>query len=353
MVYLRIPFMLLAVVNLLAGLWSGLILIGWNLPVAPLAVHHGAIMVGGFLATLIALEKVIPLKRNLLLIIPLISALSLLMTIPGYFQTGLVFLLIGSIGLFLIQTYYWYTYPRDLSIVLMVVGACCLVIGNAMLINRQFYPAAFPWWMGFLLLTITGERLELSKFLPVSKNNKYFLLSFLFLFLVGIIIPFHGAGKYFSGAALVCISVWMLKHDVISIGLRKEGLTRFSSTALLLANAWLFIEGMLMITLPDSMFSYDILVHSFFIGYAFSMIFAHGPIILPGVLGITLKPYHPILYGWLFLVQGSLLFRVGSDAFGSIEGRKVSGILTGIGILLYFITLVALVIRANYRARVA
>ncbi len=353
MVYLRIPFMMLAVVNLLAGLWAGLIRIGWNLPVGSLAVHHGAIMVGGFLATLIALEKVIPLKRNLLLIIPLISALSLVMTIPGYFQTGLVFLLIGSIGLFSTQAFYWYTYPRDLSVALMVVGACCLVIGNAMLLQKQFYPLAFPWWMGFLLLTITGERLELSKFLPVSKINKGFLIGFLFLFLVGIIIPFHGIGKYLSGFALVCISIWMLKHDVISIGLRKEGLTRFSSTALLLANVWLFIEGMLMITLHDSVFSYDILVHSFFIGYAFSMIFAHGPIILPGVLGISLKPYHPILYGWLFLVHGSLLFRVGCDAYGSIEGRMISGILTGIGILLYFITLVAIVIRANYRARVA
>ena len=100
MVYLRIPFMILAVVNLLAGLWAGLIRIGWNLPVAPLTVHHGAIMVGGFLTTLIALEKVIPLKRNLLLIIPMISAFSLVMTIPGYFNIGLGFLLVGSMGLF-------------------------------------------------------------------------------------------------------------------------------------------------------------------------------------------------------------------------------------------------------------
>lgn len=345
--------MILAVVNLLAGLWAGLIRIGWNLPVAPMAVHHGAIMVGGFLATLIALEKAIPLKRNLLLVIPLISALSLVMILPGYFQTGLVFLLVGSIGLFSIQAYYWYKYPRDLSVALMVMGACCLVVGNAMLIQKQFYPSAFPWWMGFLLLTITGERLELSKFLPVSKYNKYFLLSFLFLFIVGIIIPFHGAGKYFSGAALICISVWMLKHDVISIGLKKDGLTRFSSTALLLANVWLFIEGALMIALPDSMFSYDILVHSFFIGYAFAMIFAHGPIILPGVLGITLKPYHPILYAWLFLVQGSLLLRVFSDAISNLEARELSGIFLALGIILYFITLVVLVIRSRYYAKPA
>lgn len=347
MIPLRIPFMILAMGNLIAGMWAGLIRMGWNLPATPIAVHHGAIMVGGFLTTLIALEKAVPLKRNFVLIVPLISALSLTMTIPGYFQPGLFFLLAGSVGLFLIHGYYLYLYPRDLSVAMMLIGASCLVIGNAMLVRKQFYPAAFPWWMGFLLLTVTAERLELSKFLPVSKNTKYFLIGFLTFFLAGIIIPFHEAGKYLSGTALISIAVWMLKYDVISIGLKKEGLTRFSAVALLLANCWLILEGILLMTLPETVFSYDILVHVFFIGYAFSMIFAHGPIILPGVLGITLRPYRPILYGWLFLVQGSLLLRVISDAIDNPEFRKISGILSAVGILLYFITLVVLVIRAR------
>ena len=64
MSWLRVPFMLVAVINLIAGMWAGLIRLGWELPVAVIAVHHGAIMVGGFLTTLIALEKAIPLKRN-------------------------------------------------------------------------------------------------------------------------------------------------------------------------------------------------------------------------------------------------------------------------------------------------
>ncbi|MEK6782387.1 MAG: hypothetical protein AABY93_11820 [Bacteroidota bacterium] len=347
MVYLRVPFMILAVINLLAGVWAGLIRIGWNFPVAAVAMHHGAIMVGGFLTTLIALEKAIPLKRNYVLVVPFISSLSLIMAVPGYFQPGLVFLIAGSVGLLSIQAYYLFLYPRDLSVALMFIGACCLIIGNAMLIQKQLYPAAFPWWMGFLLLTITGERLELSKFLPVSVRNKYFLLGFLFLFVVGVIVPFHEIGKYFSGIALLSIAIWMLRHDVIRIGLKKEGLTRFSSTALLLANAWLIVEGILLIVLPDAIFSYDILLHVFFMGYTFSMIFAHGPIILPGVLGITFKPYHSILYGWLLLVQGSLLLRIGSDAIHDMDGRMMSGILSGVGILLYFITLVVLVLRSR------
>ena len=135
----------------------------------------------------------------------------------------------------------------------------------------------------------------------------------------------------------------MLRHDVIRIGLRKKGLTRFSSVALLIANGWLIINGILLVSMPDTAYTYDILIHSFFIGYTFAMIFAHGPIILPGVLGITSKPFHPILYVWLFLVQGSLLFRLIADSLVIAEWRKWSGVFSGIGILLYFITLVVLV----------
>ncbi len=352
MSYWRIPFMLAAVFNLIAGIWAGLIRLGWDLPLTPMAVHHGAIMVGGFLGSLIALEKAIPLKKRLLMFIPVISALSLLMVVPGYYHIGLYFLIAGSIGLFLIHAYYLNLYPRDLSIMLMLVGAGCLIVGNAMLISTQFYPASFPWWMGFLLLTITAERIELSKFLPVSVSAKNVLLSFLGLFLLGLLIPFHGTGKYFSALAMIGIAVWMLNYDVMRIGIKKQGLIRFSSIALLIANGWLIVNGILLMSMPDTAYSYDILVHSFFIGYTFAMIFAHGPIILPGVLGITTKPFHPVLYVWLFLVQGSLLFRLLADSLLNFEWRKWSGIFSGTDILLYFITLIVLVVLERHYAKV-
>jgi hypothetical protein len=284
------------------------------------------------------------------LVVPLISALGLIMAVPGYFHTGLYFMLAGSVGLFAILAYYFYLYPRDLSAAIMLGGAGCLVAGNGMLIQKLLYPAAFPWWMGFLLLTITAERLELSKFLPVTLKNKYWLLGFLVLFVAGLLMPFHGPGKYLSGTALISVAAWMLRFDVIRIGLKKDGLTRFSSIALALANGWLILDGMLLMLMPETALSYDMLVHVFFIGFVFSMIFAHGPVILPGVLGIVFKPYHPILYVWLFLLDGSLLLRVIGDAAGSPEIRKITGILSGAGILLYFMTIVVLVVRKRVTA---
>jgi hypothetical protein len=337
----RIPFVLLAVVNLLIGLWAGLLRAGWQLPGSTFAVHHGAILVGGFLTTLIALEKVIPLKKNWLLVIPVISAGSLLIALPGSIY-GLYCMIAGAVGLLVVLGFYTYLHPRELAASLMMAGAGCLLIGDVLLLNRQFYPMAFPWWMAFLLLTITAERLELSKFLPVTNQHKAILVALLSLFVLGLVFPFHGVGNILSGGSAIGVSFWMLRHDVMGIGLKKEGLVRFSAIALVIANAWLMVEGIILITSPQTAFAYDMAVHVFFLGYTFAMIFAHGPIILPGVLGIQVRPYHPVLYVWLFLTQGSLLFRVVMDGFENPSGRYWSGIVSGIGILLYFLTIVFL-----------
>ena len=174
--------MLFAFANLLTGMLAGLIRMGWEFPVSTMAIHHGAIMVGGFLGTLILLEKVIPLKKKLLFAFPIINALSLLMIVPGLYHLGLFFLIIGSMGLLLVFLLYFRRQPTDLSMMFMIAGACCQIVGHTMLITKQFYPVTFPWRMGFILFIIVGERLELSKFLPVTRQNKNVLIGFFYFF---------------------------------------------------------------------------------------------------------------------------------------------------------------------------
>jgi len=340
MIKLRLPFMLLAFVNLLAGITAGLIRMGWNFSFGALPVQHGAIMVGGFLGTLILLEKVIPLKRKILFIIPIINALSLVMIIPAFNRLGQAFLLIGALGLLYVLILYFIKQPDDLSIMLMLIGACCLIMGHSMLISRQFYPIAFPWWMGFIFFVIVGERLELSKFLPVTRINKNVLIGFLFLFLVGLIVPFHGIGRYMSAAGLVFVAIWLLRHDIISIAIKKSGVTRFSAYGLFGGCIALVLTGTFLISLPDVPMAYDAVVHTFFLGFVFSMIFAHGPIILPGVLGLSIRPYHWLLYVPLIILWSSLMIRILSDlAIISLQFRLISGWLTTGSILGYFIIL--------------
>jgi hypothetical protein len=339
----RLPFMLLAMINLIVGLTAGLSRIGWGINVPDIAVHHGALMVGGFLGALIALEKAIPLKKNWVLAVPVLCALTPIMTVEGYHKVGLGFLLAGSIGLVGIQAWYLIRFPRDASMFLMVVGACCLVVGNSTLIHTSFYPSAFPWWMGFLLFTIVGERLELSKFLPVPPSAKRQLNMFLLLFIVSIVLPFHGFGKYMSGIVLIVVAIWLLRYDVIRVGLRGVGLVKYSAIALLTANIALMIEGVFLLVLPNGAFAYDTLVHVFFLGFAFAMIFAHGPIILPSVLGFVARPFHPVLYVWLGLLHLSVILRVAGNASLQMDWRRIGGALSVLAILAYLITLAILV----------
>jgi hypothetical protein len=105
-------------------------------------------------------------------------------------------------------------------------------------------------------------------------------------------------------------------------------------------------------TFPEVPYAYDAIVHTFFLGFVFSMIFAHGPIILPGVLGISGKPYHPFLYVPLFTMAFSVLMRITADAGILPEPfRMVSGWLSASAILLYFLTLITITIRSIRNAR--
>jgi hypothetical protein len=346
MIKFRLLFMLFGIANLFIGMSAGLIRMGWNIQVTSFAIHHGAIMVGGFLGTLILLEKVIPLKRNILLVFPLINALSLLVVVPGLYLLGQAFLLIGALGLLIVFFLYLMRQPRDLSLLIMMMGAFCQIGGHVMLLSKQFYPMAFPWWMAFILFVIVGERVELSKFLPVTARHKMMLVGFLSLFLMGLFLPFHGVGKYLSGLALILISTWLMRHDVISVAVKKDGLTRFSGIALLVGCINLLFTGLFLIGLPDTPFAYDAIVHTFFIGFAFTMIFAHGPIILPGVLGFSFKPYHHTLYIPLITLVSSLFIRLLADlSIIPYSLRLWSGWISFSSILFYFMLLAVHTIR--------
>jgi hypothetical protein len=346
---LRIPFMLLAITNLLIGIIAGLLRIGWELPVNSVAVHHGALMVGGFLGTLILLEKVIPLKKNIFLLLPFLNALGVLVAIPDLYRIGVAFLLLGAVSLLFVFIYYLKNQPGDMSVHLMILGAISQITGHIMLITKLFYPMAFPWWMGFILFIIVGERLELSKFLPVTKKNKNTLLVFTLLFLTGVCLPFHSFGKYISGFGLCLIALWLLRHDIISLSLRKNGLQKFSGIALLTGCLALLLTGIFLLTLPALTFAYDAIVHTFFLGFAFSMIFAHGPFILPGVLGLAIKPFHPVLYLPLITLLSSLMLRILCDlSVLPYFLRLPSGWGSAASIVLYFILLIVLTIRSSH-----
>lgn len=340
----RLPFVILAMLSLITGLLAGLQRIGWNLPINNILPDHGAIMVGGFLGTLIILEKIIPLKRNILYVFPIISGASVVLFFIGQPIYSVACLVFASAGLSIIFFIYWIREKSSIYF-LMVAGAICWLTGNILLIIHNFYPVSLPWWMAFVLLIITAERLELMKFLPVSSNQKMIFIGMLLTFVTGCLISFHGVGNYLAAFSLVGSSIWLMRHDVVALNLRKKDLPRYVGVALLSGYFALLLSGTFLLILTEQPLGYDIVVHSFFIGFVFSMIFAHGPIILPGVLGISAKPYHSIFFIWLAMLHGSWITRAISDITIDMQLRKYSGLISAIAIIGYFLSLAVVTIR--------
>lgn len=334
---------------LVSGIWSGLDRMGWNIYMTPAIAHHGAIMVGGFLGTLITLEKIIPINRRFLFAILVLNALSVLfffLDLPGI---SIWTLIISSLSLALVFAYY-YRLQHGVVFILMLLGSLFWLTGNILLLTKQFYPLVFPWWLAFALFIIVAERLDLTKFLPVSQRSKNMLIGLLLLFVAGVLFSFHGAGSLVCGFSLIGISIWLLRYDLVAINLRKTGMHRFIAVALTAGYISLLLTGVFFFTLSDQWLTYDALVHSFFIGFVFSMIFAHGPMILPGIMGIHAAPFHRILYLWLALLQASWLIRIFADVLIDLETRKISGLLSTAVILGYFITMGILTIMTRRAA---
>ena len=346
---IRIPFLLLAMAGLVSGLATGLSRIGWDLNIPETSLHHGAIMVGGFLGTLISLEKIIPLKRKFLFIIPGLSGISVLTFFIGQPFLSFYILSMAATGLAAISVTYLLK-ERNQIYLLMLAGSLCWLTGNVMLITAEFYPMALPWWIGFVLFIITSERLELMKFLPVSARHKLTLMFFLCLYIASMITSFHGFGNLLGGASLIAIAIWLMHHDMIRISLRQAGLQKFVGLALTSGYVAMLMTGIFLIALNGHAMAYDVIVHTFFLGFAFSMIFAHGPIILPGVLGVSAKPFHSVLYGWLFLLHASWITRVAADVLLDFKFRQITGIASAFAIIAYFLTMAILTI-INQRRR--
>ena len=61
----RISILIVAFLNLLVGIGSGLYRIGWSLPesISNIAAYHGPLMVCGFLGSVITIERAIAIDR--------------------------------------------------------------------------------------------------------------------------------------------------------------------------------------------------------------------------------------------------------------------------------------------------
>ncbi|HWP48009.1 MAG TPA: hypothetical protein VNM22_12665 [Candidatus Limnocylindrales bacterium] len=336
----RFPLMVLGIFSLLVGLGTGLVRLGWELPFLQPALlsAHGPLMVSGFLGTLIGLERAVALKHRWVYAAPLLTglgALALIMGLPGL--PGPLLMTLGSLGLVVASVKIIYHQPT-LFTVITGLGTLVWWTGNILwLIGWPIYHIVF-WWIGFLVLTIAGERLELSRLLLLSRRIQGAFLLAGSLFLIGLILTpiTYDMGVRLAGIGMIALMLWLLFYDIARRTVHHSGLTRFTALCLLSGYVWLGVSGLLALLFGGVVAGphYDAILHSTFLGFVFAMIFGHAPIILPAITRLPV-PFRLAFYLHLALLHFSLLLRVIGDLSGWLPGRQWGGLLNAIALLLF------------------
>jgi hypothetical protein len=104
---------------------------------------------------------------------------------------------------------------------------------------------------------------------------------------------------------------------------RQHGLARYIALCLLSGYVWLAVGGAVMAGagLEPGRPSYDAALHALLLGFVFSMVFGHAPIVFPAVLRVVL-PYHPVFFVPLVLLHASLALRLLGDVGGSFALKQ-------------------------------
>ena len=340
-VRLHAPIIGLVVLVLLAALWAALGRIGWRLPPLPVPLlgQHGALMISGVLGTLVSLERAVALQKRWAYAVPILAglgALALFSGLPSEIGRGLITL--AALGLVVVFRLI-YRLRSTIDIGTMALGAIMWLMGNALwLFGLAAYHAA-GWWAGFLILTIAGERLELSRVLILNERSRNFFKIALAVFSIGLLVSLAAfdAGLRLAGAGLILFGAWLLRFDVARRTIRKDGLTRFIAACLLPGYGWLMIGGALWLIVGGTStngFLYDAMYHALFLGFVFSMIFGHAPIIVPAVVPVDVE-YRPRFYVHLALLQLSLVVRVIADLWAAQPVRQWAGLINVLTVLFF------------------
>jgi len=319
----RLPLLVLGFVSLVLGIAGGLSrLTGIPVPIAA-AAFHGPLMVSAFFGTLIALERAAALDRPWAYAAPLCAGLGGLALLSGFALAGFALMILAA-GVFCAASGVVVQRQPSLETWTLLGGAAAWLAGNVMLVEGR---AAVPWWIAFFALTIGGERLELSRYL---KRGRAVRVSFAVLALALLLTPLVPQAM---GIVLALLAAWLLRYDLARVTVRQSGLPRYVAVCLLAGYFWLALGGALIAAAT----AYDAALHAIFVGFVFSMVFGHAPVILPAVLRVRF-PYSPALYAPLALLHASLAVR-------TLVSVEVGAWGNAAAIALFIVTAATLVLR--------
>lgn len=341
----RVPLLMLAMAALVVAAGAGLARLGWTVPpvMSAQAGVHAVLMIGVFFTTVIGLERAVALGRGWAYLGPLCAGLggaAMLLGVPGSIAAWL--LVAGSVLLQGAATAAHYRQPMPHSRV-MVLGALCGAVGSGLWAMTGAVAMAVPWWLAFLVLTIAGERLELSRFLPTPPAARHVFVLIVGLLLAALLVGLAqpDAGLRIMGAAWLALALWLARFDIARRTIRGAGLTRYIAACLLSGYVWLALAGLGALAggLTPGHRWHDATIHALSLGFVFGMVLGHAPVIFPAVLRRPIA-WSGEFYVPLLILQCVLFVRVAGGVAGDWTWRAWGGAGSALALAVFVLVLI-------------
>jgi hypothetical protein len=328
-----------AAAGLLSGLYTGIQLLGVTLPQIMEAgrTAHGPLMINGFLGALISLERAAALERSWSYAAPAGFVAATILKLAGFPFAAMVFLMTGSLFLVVILVLLSIRFPAIWHLIMMC-GGVSLLIGNAGYAGGLPVSSVVHWWAAFPVLTIFGERLELNRLMrpPARARQVFGVLVVMWLACLGLTHFSRDPAWTWASILLILMALWLLKYDIARRTIKTREWTRYSALNMLTAYGWILIAGIagIIYGYPIAGPVYDALLHLYFVGFVFSMIFAHAAIIIPALIGVIVPWSRYFYLPWALLGSG-LIMRVAGGIIWIPELRLAGAYANAAAILLF------------------
>lgn len=312
---LRTGTLLVVATLLVTGIVGGLLRAGVAVPVdgawaGPAVASHAFLMICGFLGTVIGIERAVAVKARLAVAAPAASALAGLLMLAGQ-PAAAAGLGVGAALAFVAVNVAVVRRQRADHTALLLVGAAAWLVGNLLHALGARPDAAIPWWFAFLVLTIAAERLEMTRLMRRRRGAATALYGCLGALLLGAALsaPSPRWGGLVYGLALTALATWLIGFDIARRTIVSHGLSRYMAVCLLLGYAWLAVAGLGWTAMALGHPARDLALHALGLGFIFSMMLGHAPVILPALARVKLQ-FGPFFYVPLALLHGSLAVRL-------------------------------------------
>ncbi|MEX3947709.1 hypothetical protein AB4Y40_08125 [Paraburkholderia sp. EG287B] len=311
---------------------------------------HGVLMLPVFFGALVSLERAVALQRAVYLLAPASAIAAGIVLIAGAPPVAAQWLLIAAASVSLVASLQVLRKQPALHLGVLALAVLGWWFGNLVWAMTNDASSSVPCWLSFLVLTIAAERLELTRMLrlPRAARHAFFVPLALMIASLPWALWKPEYGTRLFAAGIVLLAMWLARYDIARRTVHQRALTRFIALCLLGGYGWLALSGALGLAgalLPGHPW-HDAALHALTLGFVFSMVFGHAPVIVPALTRLPVK-YHPLFYAPLAVLHAGLALRVTGGLAELLWLRKAGGIAGAVALALFALTLATAVLAAR------